>query len=190
MDHVFFMAAGAAACALVVIMMLLHLVADPEPLLDDLAQGWANAWQAVTRRRARPAPGPTLEQLLEWDRQWTDVHLAGGTPVWVPGTGWMDQADCVANATAYARQELAAAPFMQGLEPLKPFIEYIAPCVCGYTTECAVHCGDGHTTGRCPGGHAVRRVQQAAGMTGDEFARRIRHALGQPQHDPWLWGED
>lgn len=27
------------------------------------------------------------------------------------------------------------------------------PCPCGYTTECGMHCGDGHETGRCPANH-------------------------------------
>jgi hypothetical protein len=27
------------------------------------------------------------------------------------------------------------------------------PCPCGYVTECPVHCGDGHLTGRCPEHH-------------------------------------
>lgn len=27
------------------------------------------------------------------------------------------------------------------------------PCPCGYVTECGMHCGDGHETGRCPANH-------------------------------------
>jgi len=29
-------------------------------------------------------------------------------------------------------------------------------CPCGYVQECALWCGDGHTTGRCPAGHEGR----------------------------------
>jgi len=30
------------------------------------------------------------------------------------------------------------------------------PCPCGYTTECVIHCGNGHETGACPDRHTAR----------------------------------
>lgn len=52
--------------------------------------------------------------------------------------------------------------FMAGRQTLtetdrgNPPIGVSVPCPCGYTTECRIHCGNGHQTGVCPGRHTAR----------------------------------
>jgi hypothetical protein len=99
-------------------------------------------WEMInSNRRARRAPVRTAQQAIEElerhaDR-WETLHLAGHTPVWVEGRGWMEHL-----------------------------------CACGYTDECAVHCGDGHETGRCAPANAHRVELSAA-----EFARIMHENL-------------
>jgi hypothetical protein len=68
----------------------------------------------------RPVRVLRLESLDMQWRMWTGVS-DGGVPV------WRERPGCWEPRTAPVR-----------------------PCPCGYGTECAVWCGDGHTTGLCP----------------------------------------
>lgn len=66
------------------------------------------------------------------------------------------------------------------------------PCPCGYTTECAVHCGSGHSTGQCPApDNRIPEGYRVDTLSRDPYDHLIFVGGGvisrnRPVKDPWI----
>lgn len=121
-----------------------------------------------------------IAQLERWSSQWNELRMNGYSPVWIDGYGWAENDGKCRHRQLWVRCAVCTAPDVRRAEALM--------CPCGYRTECAVHCGSGHTDGGCPEHNAEptavypvigvtaaeHAIRVTAGMTAREFADRIQ----------------
>lgn len=151
----------AGVCVMIVVAMTIAWDMPP----------WHQIKILMERRRTRPVwtVENRIKQLEMWSDQWNELRLAGVDPVWVDGMDmWLENDGRCSHGQLIIRCATCTRP-----RPDEVPAEYIAPCVCGYITECVIHCGTGHETGRCPGAHGAK-------VFGREGTDYLRYAVREP----------